>query len=37
MASFNLRDPRVQGGLFTGLLGAGALYVFFATTYVPVS
>src|SRR5262245_42985218 len=37
MASFNLRDPRVQGGLFTGLLGAGALYVFFATEYLPVT
>lgn len=35
MASLNLRDPRVQGSLITGLLGAGALYVFFATTYVP--
>jgi type IV pilus assembly protein PilO len=35
MASLNLRDPRVQGSLVTGLLGAGALYVFFATTYVP--
>jgi type IV pilus assembly protein PilO len=37
MASLNLRDPRVQGGLFSGLLGAGALYVFFATSYVPVT
>ncbi len=35
MASLNLRDPRVQGSLVSGLLGAGALYVFFATTYVP--
>ena len=35
--AINLRDPRVQGSLFTGLLGAGALYVFFATTYVPVT
>ena len=35
MAAPNLRDPRVQGSLITGLLGAGALYVFFATTYVP--
>jgi len=36
MASINLRDPRVQGALITGLLGAGALYVFFAalTGYV---
>lgn len=37
MASLNLRDPRVQGALITGLLGAGALYVFFATAYVPVN
>jgi type IV pilus assembly protein PilO len=37
MASFNLRDPRVQGGIITGLLGAGALYVFFATSYVPLT
>ena len=37
MASLNLRDPRVQGGIFTGLLGAGALYVFFATSYLPVT
>ena len=37
MASINLRDPRVQGALVTGLLGAGALYVFFATTYLPVN
>ena len=37
MASINLRDPRVQGGLFSGLLGAGALYVFFATSYVPIN
>ena len=37
MASLNLRDPRVQGGLISGLLGAGALYVFFATSYVPVT
>jgi type IV pilus assembly protein PilO len=35
MASINLRDPRVQGGIITGLLGSGALYVFFATSYVP--
>lgn len=37
MASINLRDPQVQGALVTGLLGAGALYVFFATTYLPVT
>jgi type IV pilus assembly protein PilO len=37
MASLNLRDPRVQGALVTGLLGAGALYVFFATSYVPIN
>lgn len=37
MASVNLRDPRVQGALITGLLGAGALYVFFATAYVPIN
>jgi len=35
MAAPNLRDPRVQGSLISGLLGIGALYVFFATTYVP--
>jgi len=33
--AINLRDSRVQGGIISGLLGAGALYVFFATTYVP--
>jgi type IV pilus assembly protein PilO len=37
MASLNLRDPRVQGAAISGLLGAGALYVFFATTYVPAT
>ena len=36
MASFNLRDPRTQALLFTGLLGAGAIYVFFATTLLPI-
>ncbi len=35
MASLNLRDPGTQGSIITGLLGVGALYVFFATTYVP--
>ena len=35
MASLNLRDPGTQASIVTGLLGAGALYVFFATTYVP--
>ena len=35
--AINLRDPRIQGGIVTGLLGAGALYVFFATSYVPVT
>jgi len=35
MASLNLRDPGTQASIITGLLGAGALYVFFATTYVP--
>ena len=37
MPPLNLRDPRVQASLFTGLLGAGARYVFFATTYVPIN
>ncbi len=37
MASLNLRDPRVQGALISGILGAGALYVFFATSYLPVT
>ncbi len=37
MASFNLRDPRTQGLIMTGLLGAGAIYVFFATTLLPIN
>jgi type IV pilus assembly protein PilO len=37
MASFNLRDPNTQRLLIVGLLGAGALYVFFGTTYLPVT
>ena len=37
MASFNLRDPRTQALLITGLLGAGALYVFLATTLLPIN
>lgn len=37
MASFSLRDPRTQGLIITGLLGAGAIYVFFATTLLPIN
>jgi Tfp pilus assembly protein PilO len=37
MASFNLRDPQTQGLIMTGLLGAGAIYVFFATTLLPIN
>ena len=35
MASFNLREPQSQILVVTGLLGAAALYVFFATTVMP--
>jgi len=37
MASFNLREPATQGLIMTGLLGAGAIYVFFATTWLPIN
>jgi type IV pilus assembly protein PilO len=37
MASFSLRDPRTQGLIITGLLGAGAIYVFFSTTLLPIN
>jgi len=37
MASFSLRDPRTQGLIFTGVLGAAAIYVFFATTLLPIN
>ena len=37
MASFNLRDPKTVRLVLTGVLGAGAIYVFFATPYVPVN
>src|SRR5258708_8328226 len=37
MASFNLREPQTQGLIFTGALGAAALYVFFATTVLPIN
>jgi hypothetical protein len=37
MASVSLRDPKVLRLIVTGLLGAGAIYVFFATAYLPVN
>ena len=37
MASFSLRDPKTLRLIVTGLLGAGAVYVFFATPYLPVN
>jgi type IV pilus assembly protein PilO len=37
MASFNLRDPKTQRLILTGFLGAGSLYVFFATPWVPIN
>lgn len=37
MASFSLRDPKTLRLIVTGLLGAGAIYVFLATAYVPVN
>lgn len=37
MASFNLREPKTQRLLLTGLLSAGALYAFFATSFLPVN
>jgi len=37
MASFSLRDPKTLRLIVTGLLGAGAIYVFFATPYLPVN
>ena len=37
MASFSLRDPRTQGLLITGVLGAAAIYVFFATPVLPIN
>ncbi len=37
MASFSLRDPKTLRPLITGLLGAGAIYGFFFTPYLPVN
>src|SRR5881396_3295791 len=37
MASFNLREPQTQILVVTGLLGAGAIYVFLATTLLPIN
>jgi hypothetical protein len=37
MASFSLRDPKVQRMLIAGIVGAGSLYVFFGTTLLPVT
>jgi type IV pilus assembly protein PilO len=37
MASFSLRDPKTIRLIVTGALGAGAIYLFFATTYLPVN
>ena len=33
--AFSLRDPKTLRLLFTGVLGAAAVYVFFATPYLP--
>ena len=35
--AFSLRDPKTIRLIVTGLLGAGAVYVFFATPYTPVN
>ena len=35
--AFSLRDPKTIRLIITGLLGAGAIYVFFATPYTPVN
>ena len=37
MASFSLRDPKTLRLIATGLMGAGAIYVFLATPYLPVN
>jgi type IV pilus assembly protein PilO len=37
MATFSLRDPNTLRLIVTGLLGAGAIYVFLATPYLPVN
>lgn len=37
MATVNLRDPKVQRGIFVCMLAGGALYVFLATTWLPVN
>ncbi len=37
MAKFSLRDPKTLRLIATGLMGAGAIYVFFATAYLPVN
>ena len=37
MASFSLRDPKTLRLIVTGLMGAGAIYVFLATPYLPVN
>lgn len=37
MASFSLRDPKTIRLIVTGLLGAGVIYGFFATPYLPVN
>ena len=35
--AFNLRDPKTVRLVLTGALGAGAIYVFFATSYLPIN
>jgi type IV pilus assembly protein PilO len=37
MASFSLRDPKTLRLIVTGLMGAGAIYVFLMTPYLPVN
>jgi type IV pilus assembly protein PilO len=37
MASFNLRDPKTLRKIGAGVVGAGAIYVFFATSVLPVN
>ena len=37
MASFSLRDPKTIRLILTGVLGGAAIYVFFATPYLPVN
>jgi type IV pilus assembly protein PilO len=37
MASLNLRDPKVQRLLLVGAFAAGSIYVFLATSYLPVN